>query len=32
MKERKNKFLEKLKNRNSKIDNETIKVMEIYKK
>ena len=30
--ERKNKFLEKLKNRNSQIDNETIKVMEIYKK
>ncbi|MCD8541501.1 MAG: hypothetical protein LRY22_02425 [Aliarcobacter cryaerophilus] len=29
---RKNKFLEKLKNRNSQIDNETIKVMEIYKK
>ncbi|OCL86455.1 Pyridoxamine 5'-phosphate oxidase [Aliarcobacter thereius] len=30
--ERKNKFLEKLKNRNSQIDNETIKAIEFYKK
>ena len=28
--ERKNKFLEKLKNRNSQIDNETIKQMKIH--